>query len=388
MKQATSPRTGVAALNAHLIGLDESRGVLETPALVLDLDLMEANIRRLAQAAREAGVALRPHFKTHKCLAIARLQVDAGARGISAAKTGEVEVLATGGIDDILLTTPLVSARKIARIAAWTRSGTRITVVADNPRQLELWEHAAEAEDVTIPMLVDLDVGQGRTGVGDPAEALELARAIEASPWLRFSGLQAYAGHLQHVRDAAGRQAALDASMSRLDEARTAIENAGLAVKIISGGGTGSCAHDLAAGRLNEVQTGSYLFMDAEYLALEHELPAPPSFEPSLWVLATVTGHHRQDRILLDAGTKALSGGNAPPLAMLGTGLSPGFEFAGDEFSRLVGLPPGHLPPVGSRIAIIPAHCDPTVNLHDYYHCVRGDQLVDIWPVDARGRFD
>lgn len=388
MIQATTQRSGVAALNAHLIGLEESRALLETPALVLDLDRLEANVRRLATAARAADLALRPHFKTHKCLAIARLQVEAGARGISAAKTGEVEVLATGGIDDILLTTPLVSARKIARIAAWIRSGTRITVVVDHPRQIPLWEHAAEAEDVTVPVLVDLDVGQGRTGVAGAAEALELARAVEASPWLVFAGLQAYAGHLQHVRAAAARHAALASAMSRLDESRTAIENAGIAVRVVSGGGTGSCGWDLADRRLTELQCGSYLFMDAEYLALDQELPAPPAFEPALWVLATVVAHQGEDGVLLDAGTKALSGGNVPPRAELDCSPPPVFEFAGDEFSRLAGVAPGRRPPVGARLALIPAHCDPTVNLHDSFHCVRGEDLVDIWPVDARGRFD
>ncbi|MGQ9370930.1 alanine racemase [Azospirillum sp. ST 5-10] len=381
-------RTGAAALNAPLVGRPGSRWELETPALVLDLDVAERNLAAMAARAAARGVALRPHGKTHKCLALARAQIEAGAIGLCAAKLGELEVFHAGGVPGLLLTAPLASPRKIARLAALAASGGRITVTVDRLDLIEALEVACAAAGGQLDVLVDVDLGQRRTGFGDPAAAVAAARRLASCGRLRYAGVQAYAGHLQHEPALADRRARLDAEMERLRAVIAALAGAGLPPAIVSGGGTGSHALDLEAGVFTELQVGSYAVMDNGYAAVELDGAAVPPFATALFVHATVVAHTGDGAATTDAGTKSFGLDGPPPLPVHGAPAGSRYDFSGDEFGRLTVPDGAALPPVGARIVCTVPHCDPTVNLYDVFHTVRGDRLVGFWPIEARGRAD
>ena len=355
---------------------------LDTPVLLVDRGALGRNVARMAALAAEAGLACRPHAKAHKCPHIARLQIEAGAAGVCCAKLGEAEVMAAAGIGDILVTTPAIGRSKAMRLAAAAQAA-RIAVVVDDPGNVADLAAAAQTAGRKLDVLVEVDVGQGRCGVPPGPRAAELARLVAGHPWLRFRGLQGYQGALQMQAGLAERRRAVRSALDLLADSAEAVRKAGIEVETLTGGGTGSSAIDAALGGLTEIQPGSYVFMDSNYRAIQWPgAPAPP-FESALTVLAGVVSRPAADRAILDAGWKSISGDGGPPSAVDHPQAE--FGFAGDEHSALAF--PGAAPlAVGDKVALMPSHCDTTVNLHDRFVVVSGGEVEDAWEIAARGR--
>jgi D-serine deaminase-like pyridoxal phosphate-dependent protein len=358
---------------------------LDTPALVVDLDMVDRNIAKMAATAKAAGIALRPHAKTHKSPVFGRRQIAAGAVGLCCQKVGEAEVMVAGGISDILVTNEIVGRTKTARLAGLARLAT-IRTVADNAEAVAWLGKAARAAGVTLGVLVDCDLGHARTGIADPRAAAELGHVVAHTDGLRFDGLQAYHGSIQHVAGWAQRRGAADAANEKLAAFRAAFAEARLAPSIVSGAGTGTFEFQAKAG-YTEWQCGTYIFMDRQYYNAGGADGGPYApFEQALTVLATVMSLPTDDRFVVDAGLKTMSvdGGVPEPRDLAGWK----FTFGGDEHGKLARTGPDAAPrpKLGDKIHLIPGHGDTTINLHDDYFVVSGGRLVAVWPVAARGK--
>jgi D-serine deaminase-like pyridoxal phosphate-dependent protein len=366
-----------------LLGKPGSRHAVATPALILDVDILDRNIRRMADRAREAGLRLRPHAKSHKCSFIAKRQIAAGAAGICCAKLGEAEALAGAGIESILITSPIageLSAQRAAQLAADIRE---FRMVVDHPSQVVWLDRAASAAGRKLDVLIDADVGLARTGVADVAGALVLADAIRRSKSLQIRGVQGYGGHLQHIHGFDARRAATEKATARLGEIVTALRESGTPVETVTGGGTGSFASDVTCRLLNEIQPGSYLFMDRQY---REALGSDPdgAFEQSLWVQAQVISVNAPAFVTVDAGLKAFATEGPTPRPVTHGYEQSKYAFMGDEHGAVT-RPARDVPP-GERIEFEVPHCDPTVDRYDGMYLVRGDVLIDWIEIEARGR--
>ena len=363
------------------IGMSEE--AVDTPALLLDLDAFEGNLKRLADTANRAGVHLRPHVKSHKCPMIAMKQMALGAVGVCCQKVSEAEAMVEGGVADVLVTYEIVGEPKVRRLAALARHA-RIAVIADHPDQIDAYSRAAEEFGATISVLVDIYGGGRRTGVEPGQPALELARRIVDAPGLHFGGLQAYNGAAQHIRDYAERRMENDAYSERVIETRKLLEHDGLPCESITGSGTGTCLWEAESRSLTELQPGSYIFMDADYAGnLDEEGRPCREFEYSLFILSTVMNCRTRDYAIIDAGVKGANIDTAMPQVSDRPGLS--FVGAGDEHGQLAVSPEAAPLRLGEKLRLIPGHCDPTVNLYDWIVCIRGGIVEAIWPVLARG---
>jgi D-serine deaminase-like pyridoxal phosphate-dependent protein len=358
---------------------------LPTPALLVDLDAFESNLKAMADHCRTTGRGFRPHAKTHKCPAIARRQVASGALGVCVATVPEAEGMVGAGVRGVLLTSPIMEKTKAARMAELVRRGGQILLALGHAREAELLAAAAEAAGVTLDVLVDVDVGDRRTGILPGAPALELARTVTKTKGLRFRGIQAYAGHASHAAGFANRSKVSRKAMEQAVETRDLMVKAGLEVPILSGGSTGTYNIDSAIESITELQVGSYIFMDVEYRriggAKDEALYA--DFRPSLTVLTTVVSATHADRVTVDAGTKAFAT-DVPYAPELHTGTGLAYRRAGDEFGIVTAAAGGTLPRIGDRLEFIVPHCDPTVNLYDRIYATRGAKVEAIWPVVAR----
>jgi len=337
----------------------------------------------MAAFAKAQGVALRPHAKTHKSADIARLQLKAGALGVCCAKLGEAEALAEGGVETILITSPVVTPQAIARLVALHGKITGLAVTADNPDNVEALAAAFKGAGKPLPVLVDIDPGIHRTGVASPEAAVALARKIKDAASLSCAGVQFYCGAQQHIEGFAERRAAIEERTAYLRTVIDALIAADLAPAIVSGGGTGTHRIDAALGVFTELQVGSYVFMDKQYADCDLAGDGAAPFENALLVDTHVISANAPGMATLDAGFKALSTDGGSPAIVEGAPKECAFFFMGDEHSALIG---GHGLKVGDRVVLSPPHCDPTVNLYDAYHIVRDGTLIDIWPVSARGR--
>jgi D-serine deaminase-like pyridoxal phosphate-dependent protein len=350
---------------------------LDTPALTVDLDVFESNVRSCL--GRLGGVNVRPHLKTAKSPAVAQLLIEAGARGVCVAKLSEAEVMLAGGIDDLLITTEIAGAVKVGRLARLVSEwpAARVRIVVDS------WE-GASAIDAAVPRtletLIDVNVGQNRCGVA-PGEARALADRIAALERLRLVGVQGYEGNLQHVRDPDERRRRCDESMGLLETAVDQLRAGGYAVEVVSTGGTGTAEFCAAHEAVTEVQPGSFAFMDADYL----DTGGVP-YQSALAVIATVISRPAPDRAVIDAGLKTLSNDSGPArlVDVPGWTYGPG----GDEHGILTptGEPGRRELRVGERVTLIPSHIDTTINLHDVLHVHRGGRIDATWAVAARGK--
>ena len=353
---------------------------VDTPALLIDLDALEHNLDRMAALLAPTGARLRAHAKTHKSPVIAHLQMARGAVGQCVQKVAEAEVLAWGGVPDILVSNEVVGDRKLARLAALSRI-TRVAVCADDPANVARIAAAAGAAGVRLMVLVEIDVGMSRCGVAPGPAAVALAAQIAASPHLRFGGIQAYHGSAQHVRDPGERAAVIAAAV---DDARRTVEQLrqrGLDCPIIGGAGTGSFEHEAASGIYTEVQAGSYAFMDADYARNGGGVSA--GFQHALFVLATVMSAARPVLAVLDAGHKAVAIDSGMPLVWQ----QPEVRYTGasDEHGKLEWGAESSGPRLGEKLRLVPGHCDPTVDRFDWYVGMRGGRVECLWPVAARG---
>jgi len=347
---------------------------IETPALLIDLDILEENIRIMAGYFRDKKAELRPHFKTFKCPAIAHKLVGACARGITCAKLGEAEILVNSGIKDVLIANQIVDHGKIARLAGLAHGDCRITVAVDSRENIGSLSRAASAIGSTIHVLIEVDVGMNRCGVKDPEEVIGLARLISSSKNLVFEGIQAYEGHLVLNPDYQARNQGVREIIQKVTRIRDDVEKAGFRVREISGGGTGTYNITGNYGVFTEIQAGSFVFMDTSY----NRLGLP--FNNSLTVLATVI-HKRPGIAVTDAGLKACSPDGSPSLVKDYPEASLLFSEEhgniSDKKDRLKYL---------QKVEYIPGHCCTTVNLHDEYYCIRNNVLEAVWPISARGK--
>lgn len=351
---------------------------VDTPALILDLDAFEANLDTMAALLKPTGAKLRAHAKTHKSAVIARLQMQRGAVGQCVQKVGEAEALAQAGINDILVSNEVVEPRKLKRLAALS-SIARVQVCADDPAAIPLIEAAAEAAGLRLSVLVEIEVGAKRCGLEPGAPAAELAARIAGSKHLTFGGLQAYYGSAQHKRQPEERRQAIAFAAGCVEQTLDALKTRGLDCPIIGGGGTGTFAHEAASGLWNEIQAGSYAFMDADY-ARNVE---PPPFRQSLFILAQVMSAPKgTGRAVVDVGHKAAPVDSGYPLVAGRPDLA--YVGASDEHG-VIEAKDGPLPVLGEKLRLVPAHCDPTVDRYDWYVGVRKGRVECLWPVTARG---
>ncbi|MER2533839.1 MAG: DSD1 family PLP-dependent enzyme [Rhizobiaceae bacterium] len=368
------------------LGAPGSRYALSTPALVLDLDALERNIAAMATAMRACGRRLRPHVKSHKSVRIARMQIEAGAAGICCATLDEAEVMAAGGLRGILITSPVTTAIKIARLLRLLGRAPDTMIVVDDPGNASALDAAARQAGIVVPVLVDLELGFGRTGVPSADDAETLARHVAGCDALGLKGLQAYGGQLQHTAAHAERLARCRRAHGFIGEVVERLASIGMRPEIVTGGGTGTHAIDGAEGPFTEIQAGSYVFMDAEYRDIEYGNASDWPFGDALFVQAAVISANVAGSVTTDAGTKSFAL-NGPKPRIVAPGLAGAtYEYSGDEHGRVRLGPDMPCPKPGSRVECVVPHCDPTVVLYDAFHVVRGDALVDVWQVDARGR--
>lgn len=371
--------------NEALIGRQGSRRRLLTPALVLDLDAFEHNVEIMAAHFAGRPEALRPHAKTHKSAEIAKRQMAAGAVGVCCAKLGEAVALVEEGIDRILITSPIVTADKIERLLELNNRAAELILAVDSTSAVELLAAPAHGGK-PMRVLIDLGVGLNRTGAPTVESAAALAEHVAALPALRLCGLQCYAGHVQHIEDFGAREAEALLVMERVRQARDAIAQTTGPLGIITGGGTGSYDIDTEAGVFTDLQVGSYVFMDVQYNAVTRRDGTSGPFRTSLFVQSTVISANVAGRATTDAGYKAFAMDGPPPILHAGAPDGSTYDFMGDEHGAVV-LPEGaNGPQVGDVLECVTPHCDPTVNLYDFYHCVRGGRLVDIWRINGRGQ--
>ncbi len=349
---------------------------IDTPALVIDLDALEANMDRMAAFCRKAGVGLRPHAKTHKSPVIAGWQAARGAVGQCVQKLAEAEILSWSGVRDILVSNEVVAERKLRRLAA-LQSMAKVSVCADDPHTVDLIEQVAEAAGQRITVLVEIDLTGARCGVLPGAEAAVLAKRIAASPHLIFGGLQSYHGGAQHLRSEDEREQAIASAIDKTVETIEAIRTVGLACAIVGGAGTGTFHHEAASGVYNEMQAGSYIFMDADYARNQPR----PEFQQSLFVLSTVMSAARDGVAVVDCGHKGITIDSGLPLVHGREDID--YVGASDEHGTLA-LRGGALA-IGEMLRLVPGHCDPTVDRYDWYVGMRGQCVDCVFPVAARG---
>lgn len=356
---------------------------VDTPALMIDLDAFEANVAKLAKTVADFGVRLRAHSKTHKCPEIALRQIAAGAVGICCQKVGEAEAMVAGGVPDVLITNQIWGEKKLKRLAALAHEA-RVGVLVDDAQNVADLGHVARDAGVSLDVYVEIDVGAGRCGIEPGAPAVTLAKAVTEQDGLRFAGLQAYHGSAQHIRTANERGAAIGAACDRVRETLSAMEDAGINVPIVTGAGTGSFHFEAASGLYQEMQCGSYIFMDADYAQNMDQRGDPfTEFRHSLYVLVTVMSATKPGRAVVDAGHKALGNDQGMPwVADI-----PGARYQGpsDDHGTLILDDAARGVLLGEKIRLIPGHCDPTVNLYDWFVVVQGGRVVDLWEISARG---
>jgi D-serine deaminase-like pyridoxal phosphate-dependent protein len=354
---------------------------VDTPALILDMEAFEANLQRLTDSLVGRDVMLRPHAKSHKCPQIAMRQIALGAVGVCCQKVSEAEAMVEGGVPDVLIANEVIGATKLRRLAALARQA-KITVCADDVGNVHQLDKAAAEGGVILDVLVEVNVGANRCGVAPGAPALAVAVAIAQSKNLRYAGLQAYQGGAQHVRAVEDRRVAINQAVGYVNETLALIAQAGLPRGKVTGAGTGTYLFEASSAVYDEIQVGSYIFMDADYARNEWTESGIPRFEHSLFVWSTVMSRARADVAIVDAGLKAFSVDSGMPRVVDNTQVE--FLKASDEHG-VIALHGQSGFALGDKIKLIPGHCDPTVNLYDHYVCVRQNRVEALWPITARG---
>jgi len=365
-------------------GMDEAD--IQTPCLILDLDALERNIRKMGEYAKAHGMRHRSHGKMHKSVDVQKLQERlGGAVGVCCQKVSEAEVFARGGIKDILISNEVRDLAKIDRLARLPKFGARIIVCVDDAANVAELSDAAQKHGTTLECLVEIDCGQGRCGVGAASGAVEIAQAIDAAPGLKFAGIQAYQGSMQHLENYADRKAKLNEAIAATKAVVAALKEAGLNPELVSGGGTGSYYFESNSGVYNELQCGSYAFMDADYGRIKDRHGNRidrGEWENALFILTSVMSHAKPDQAVCDAGLKVQSLDSGLPVIHGRDDVT--YLSASDEHGVIEDLR-GALR-INEKLKLIPGHCDPTCNLHDWYVGVRKGKVEAVWPVSARGK--
>ena len=367
-----------------LPGMDESE--IQTPCLVLDLDALERNIRKMGDYAKAHGMRHRVHGKMHKSVDVAKLQMElGGACGVCCQKVSEAEVFARGGITDVMVSNQVRDPAKIDRLARMPRLGARVLVCVDDEANVADLSAAATKHGTQIEALVEIDCGAGRCGVTKTEDVVRIAKAIDAAPGLKFAGLQAYQGAMQHMDSYDDRKAKIDVAVAMVKDAVEALKAEGLECDIVGGGGTGSYYFESTSGVYNELQCGSYAFMDADYgriLDKEGNRIDQGEWENALFLLTSVMSHAKPNKAICDAGLKAQSVDSGLPFIFGRTDVK--YVKCSDEHGVIEDE--GGVLKVNEKLRLVPGHCDPTCNVHDWYVGVRGGKVEAVWPVSARGK--
>ncbi|WP_449287765.1 3-hydroxy-D-aspartate aldolase BhcC [Marinobacter salarius] len=366
------------------IGMDESE--IQTPCLILDLDALERNIKKMGDYAKTHGMRHRVHGKMHKSVDVARLQEKlGGAVGVCCQKPSEAEVFARAGIKDILVSNQVCDPLKIDRLAQLPKHGGRIIVCVDDIENVSDLSGAAQKHGTELHCFVEIDCGAGRCGVNTPEDVVTIAQAIETAPNLKFTGIQAYQGAMQHMDSYEDRKTKLDAAIAMVQKAVDALKAVGLEPQIVSGGGTGSYYFESNSGVYNELQCGSYAFMDADYGRI-HDKDGKRidqgEWQNALFILTSVMSHTKPDKAICDAGLKAQSVDSGLPFIFGRNDVE--YIKCSDEHG-VIADPEGVLR-INERLRLVPGHCDPTCNVHDWYVGIRGGKVESLWPVSARGK--
>nr|WP_288852710.1 3-hydroxy-D-aspartate aldolase BhcC [uncultured Acidovorax sp.] len=367
-----------------LPGMDEAD--IQTPCLILDLDALERNIKKMGDYAKAHGMRHRAHGKMHKSVDVLKLQQSlGGAVGVCCQKLSEAEVFVRAGIKDVLISNEVRDLQKIDRLAQLPKLGSRIIVCVDDIANVADLSKAATKHGTTIECFVEIDCGAGRCGVKTTPEVLAIAKAIAAASGLRFTGIQAYQGAMQHIDSFEERKAKLDAAIAQVTDAVEALSAAGLKPDLVSGGGTGSYYFESNSGVYNELQCGSYAFMDADYGRIRDKEGTridKGEWENALFILTSVMSHAKPHLAVVDAGLKAQSVDSGLP-----------FIFGRDDVKYIkcsdehgVVEDAGGVLKVNEKLRLVPGHCDPTCNVHDWYVGVRNGKVEALWPVSARGK--
>ncbi|TNH40535.1 3-hydroxy-D-aspartate aldolase BhcC [Paracoccus haeundaensis] len=367
-----------------LPGMDEAD--IQTPCLILDLDALERNIRKMGDYARAHGMRHRAHGKMHKSVDVLKLQERlGGAVGVCCQKVSEAEVFVRGGIRDVLVSNQVRDPAKIDRLARLPLRGSRIIVCVDDIANVAELSAGAQRHGTTLECFVEIDCGAGRCGVRTTEAVVQIAQAIDAAPGLKFTGIQGYQGAMQHLDSFDDRKAKLDAAIAQVREAVEALTAIGLTPELVSGGGTGSYYFESNSGVFNELQCGSYAFMDADYgriLNRDGKRIDQGEWENALFILTSVMSHAKPHLAVVDAGLKAQSVDSGLPVIQGRTDVK--YIKCSDEHG-VVEDPDGVLA-INDKLRLIPGHCDPTCNVHDWYVGVRGGKVEVVWPVSARGK--
>lgn len=366
------------------IGMDEAD--IQTPALVLDLDALERNIKKMGDWAKAHGMRHRVHGKMHKSVDVALLQEKLGGScGVCCQKVSEAEVFARGGIKDVLVSNQVRQPAKIDRLARLPKFGARTICCVDDVENVADLSSGAVRHGTEIECLVEIDCGAGRCGVTTTADVVEIAKAIHAAHGLKFAGLQAYQGAMQHLDSYEERKAKIEIAVAQVRDAVDALKAEGLECDIVGGGGTGSYYFEGTSGVYNELQCGSYAFMDADYgriLDKDGNRIDQGEWENALFILTSVMSHAKSDKAIVDAGLKAQSVDSGLPTIYGRNDVE--YVKCSDEHG-VVSDPAGVLQ-VNDTLKLVPGHCDPTCNVHDWYVGVRNGKVETLWPVSARGK--
>jgi D-serine deaminase-like pyridoxal phosphate-dependent protein len=348
---------------------------IATPALLVDVTVLDRNLARMAAFFANGPCRLRPHFKAHKTPAIARRQLTAGSCvGLTCATVSEAEVVREF-CDDILIANEIVSSDKCARAAALARDRA-ITVAVDSNAGIDVLANAARAAGVTIGVLVDVNVGQGRCGVEPGEPTVMLARRVAEAKGLRIRGVMGYEGHLQPLRDRTERETRTRAAIQELVQTAKQIRAAGMPCEVVSSGGTGTYDISGSVDGVTEIQAGSYALMDTDYTSVG--VP----FEQAFYVLGTIVSRPSPERCVADCGHKSMTKDHGLPSVQ---GIDGAAVTALNDEHAVIAVPPSCTLSIGDRVRLIPSHTDPTVNLHDVFYAVEGDRVVDVWPIVGRG---
>ena len=378
--------TGVRGPNESLIGVTGSRHQLGTPSLVIDVDIMDANIASMARHAEAHGYEVRPVAKIHKSVEITRRQVAAGGRGPCCATLAEVEVMVDAGFSDVMLFTSVVTAPKLDRLARVNARAEDLIVCVDHAANVVQIGEAARRSGRPIRVLVDLETGSYRTGVVGEDAAVALARLIVDTEGLEYAGVQGYTGHHMNTADYDARRARGLAVVEPVVRAVERLRAEGLEPEIVSGGGTGSHDFDHELDVFTEIQAGTYVLMDTNYYNVVQRSDEPSPFGPALFVRTTVISNCQPEFVMTDAGIKEVDVifGIENPAILRGAPPGAVYEMAGDDMGKVrFANPARDRLEVGDVVEILASHCYQTIVLYRYFHVVSGDTLVDIWPVDA-----
>jgi len=367
-----------------LPGMDEAD--IQTPCLVLDMDALERNIKKMGDYARDHGMRHRVHGKMHKSVDVAKLQEELGGSvGVCCQKVSEAEVFARGGIKDVLVSNQVRDPRKIERLANLPKLGARTIVCVDDLANVADLSTAAVKAGTELEVFVEIDCGAGRCGVTTTAAVIEIAKAVEAAPNLKFTGIQAYQGAMQHMDSYEDRKAKLDVAIAMVKDAVDGLKAEGIDCELVSGGGTGSYYFESNSGVYNELQCGSYAFMDADYgriLDKDGNRIDQGEWENAFFILTSVMSHAKEDKAICDAGLKAQSIDSGLPVIYGRDDVE--YIKCSDEHG-VIADPDGVLK-VNDKLRLVPGHCDPTANVHDWYVGVRNGKVEVVWPVSARGK--